>query len=321
MNNLERTIAVSCMSNLPLEIQMDLVSSPVEISDILALKASEIHEITGKVVNCNWYGRNSRRYYEAFLRWVEKPGNKVTTVFDNSYPSLLQEINDPPLLLTYRGTLEQSGRFLSVVGTRTASERAVQAAFTLGLECAASGITVVSGFARGIDQAVHQGALALPASTWAVMGSGLVGLDKLPVRLVRGFLDRGGTFFSEFHPEATPLSWRFPIRNRIIAGLSPATVVVQAPGRSGSLITADHALRQGRDVLVHRIGLDNAAGAGGRALVESGAPVVHWLGEIVDACGFDFEIPYRAIVSTAETGELRYRFGSNHYMLSTQVRL
>jgi len=321
MNNLEKTIALSCVPNLTYAVQLELLESTLEIKDILSM---DMYGSLGPSVpkgSARGEFQSNRERFEEFMRWLDIPRHHIVTIFDEDYPSLLHEIKDPPLLLTYRGTLDSCDRFLSVVGTRTASERALQAAFALGLECADSGVTSVSGFARGIDQAVHQGTLALSGPTWALLGSGLVGLEVLPRTLVDGFIGRGGTFLSEFHPQAAPLPWRFPVRNRIIAGISMATVVVQAPHRSGALITADHALRQGRDVLVHRKGLEGPAGAGGRILCEAGAPVVEWLGEILETCGMDFEAGRKAIRATADMEGKRYRFGACHHVLSEHVTL
>lgn len=321
MNNLEKTIAVSCVPNLPYTVQTQLLASPLEINDILSLDMFDYLGTPKHRGKANADYQSNRKRFEEFMLWLDVPQNHIVTIFEGHYPLLLREIDDPPLFLTYRGTLECNGRFLSVVGTRCASERALQAAFSLGLECADAKVTTVSGFARGIDQAVHQGTLALHGPTWALMGSGLAGIEVLPRTLVEGFIARGGTFLSEFHPQAAPLPWRFPVRNRIIAGISMATVVVQAPRRSGALITADHALRQGRDVLVHRFGLEGPGGAGSRMLCESGAPVVGWLGEIVETCGMECEIGRKAIRATADMAGKRYRFGSCQHILSEHVTL
>lgn len=321
MNNLEKTIAISCVPNLPFPVQLELLASPLEINDILSVDIFGFLGTSTRRDKANGDFQSNRNRFEEFMRWLDVPRHHIVTIFDEQYPLLLRETNDPPLFLTYRGTLHSSNRFLSVVGTRTASERALQAAFALGLECADWEVTTVSGFARGIDQAVHQGTLALQAPTWTVLGSGLAGIEALPRTLVERFIDRGGTFLSEFHPLAAPLPWRFPIRNRIIAGISMATVIVQAPLRSGALITADHALRQGRDVLVHRSGLEGPAGAGSRILCEAGAPVVEWLGEIVEKCGMEHENGRKAIRATADTDGERYRFGACHHVLSEHVTL
>ncbi len=321
MNNLEKTIAVSCVPNLPYAVQQELLASTLEIKDILSVDRCRCPGSSKSRGDANGDFQSNRNRFEEFMRWLDVPRHHVVTISDEHYPLLLHEINDPPLFLTYRGTLDSCGRFLSVVGTRTASERALQAAFALGLECADSKVTTVSGFARGIDQAVHQGTLAPHGPTWALLGSGLVGIEALPRTLVDGFIDRGGTFLSEFHPQAAPLPWRFPIRNRIIAGISMATVVVQAPRRSGALITADHALRQGREVFVHRNGLEGPAGAGGRILCEAGAPVVEWLGEILELCGMEHGTGRKAIRATADAEGERYRFGACHHVLSEHVTL
>lgn len=321
MNNLEKTIAISCVPNLPYAVQVQLLASSLTIDDILSVDMGTYPGTSTRRGKSSGDFQSNLHRFEEFLLWLDFPHNQIVTIFEDHYPLLLREINDPPLFLTYRGTLDSSGRFLSVVGTRSASERAIQAAFAFGLECADAQVTTVSGFARGIDQAVHQGTLALHGPTWALMGSGLAGIEVLPRTLVEGFIDRGGTFLSEFHPQAPPLPWRFPVRNRIIAGISMATVVIQAPRRSGALITADHALRQGRDVLVHRYGLEGPAGAGCRILCESGAPVIGWLGEVVTTCEMDWEIGRKAIRATLDMHGKRYRFGACNHVLSEHVTL
>jgi DNA processing protein len=202
----------------------------------------------------------------------------IGCVFHGSpaYPAQLAEIHDPPLALFYRGRLPAfDGPMAAVVGTRRPTGAARQAAFGLGLELSLSGIPVVSGLALGIDGAAHEGSLEGRGCPVAVLGNGIDSIGPGASRRIgRRILEKGGAVFSEYPPGVPPLAYHFPARNRIIAGLCRSVVVVQAPKKSGALITAEYALEQGRDLYVHAAGLAGEEGAGTRGLAEAGAPVV-----------------------------------------------
>ncbi|MDQ3672662.1 MAG: DNA-processing protein DprA, partial [Actinomycetota bacterium] len=169
---------------------------------------------------------------------------------DAGYPGLLAAIHDPPPALFLRGA--GGGELLSqpaiaVVGARACSSYGRSVARSLGRELAAAGLVVVSGMARGIDGEVHRGALE-SGTTVAVLGCGIDrDYPAAHAELARRICERG-LIVSEYEPGVEPAPWRFPARNRIIAGLCEATVVVEARERSGALITADFALEEGRDV-------------------------------------------------------------------------
>ena len=194
---------------------------------------------------------------------------------EGGYPRQLGEIYDPPLVLYYRGSLEAiASPGVAVVGTRRPSARARRAARELGEALALAGVVVISGLARGVDAEAHRGALQGGGPHAGVLGNGLESVyppssAQLGVRL----LSSGGVLLSEYPPQYQPRKHHFPARNRLISALARAVIVVQAPEHSGALITAEFALEQGRDVLVHAWGLEGYAGAGGRALAECGAPV------------------------------------------------
>jgi DNA processing protein len=168
---------------------------------------------------------------------------------DPGYPPLLAELHDPPEQLFVRGDLAAlGGPGVAVVGARSCSAYGAQVARSLGRDLAASGVTVVSGLARGIDGEAHRGALEAGGLTVAVLGCGI---DRDYPRSHSDLARRivaAGAVVAEYPPGVEPAPWRFPARNRIIAGLSLATVVVEARERSGALITADFALELGRDV-------------------------------------------------------------------------
>ena len=212
----------------------------------------------------------------------------VALVFHDApaYPRLLREIYDPPYLLFAVGSLQDDRLRVGVVGTRSPSVDGASAAGLLGRELAEAGICVVSGLARGIDTMAHRGAVTGGGAHLAVLGSGIDYIYPVQNKsLARQILDQGGAIVSEYPPGVPPTRYHFPERNRIISGLCGAVVVVQAPARSGALYTADFALEQGRDLMVHADGLRGTAGAGTAHLAEEGAPVVTGADEVLDALG------------------------------------
>jgi DNA processing protein len=185
-------------------------------------------------------------------------------VDDADYPALLREIYDPPYMLFYRGSI--SALFepcVSVVGTRHPTRAAAEAAHLFASDAVNEGFTVVSGLAYGRDSFAHKGAIsaaqkkaALTGTTCAVLASGAdIISPEGNKRLAHAMLSEGGCIVSEYTPGTPAAKWHFPERNRIISGLSPAVVVVDAPENSGALITADFALEQGRDVYFHEAAL------------------------------------------------------------------
>jgi len=191
------------------------------------------------------------------------------------FPPLLRAIHDPPPGLYVRGGAELeliSRPAVAVVGARACSAYGRHVARQLGRELASAGLVVVSGLARGVDGEAHRGALEAGGITVAVLGCGIdrdypAVHAELAVRIVA----QGGLIVSEYAPGVEPAPWRFPARNRIIAGLCAASVVVEARERSGALITADFALEEGREVFVVPGEITSALSAGSNALLRLGA--------------------------------------------------
>lgn len=208
-------------------------------------------------------------------------GLRLHLLGDPTYPPLLREISDPPALLFAHGTLDLTGPMVALVGTRSATAYGLRIARRLGLELAARGITVVSGLALGIDAAAHAGALE-GGLTAAVLGSGLdhVGPARNR-RLAEAIVQRGGALLSEYPPETSPAAGQFPARNRIVSGMCLATVVIEAPLRSGALITADLALEQGREVMAVPGPIDQRQSEGTLALLSQGAKLVTSVDDIL----------------------------------------
>ncbi|MEW5813882.1 MAG: DNA-processing protein DprA [Spirochaetota bacterium] len=208
--------------------------------------------------------------------------------WDSRYPPQLREIWDPPYLLYSRGTIPDYNRpMVGVVGTRFPSGKALKAAFHTGLELGFQDIAVVSGLAKGIDSAAHKGNSSGGGRTVAVLGCGI---DRIYPRehknLAVEIISKGGLILSEYPPGVPPLKYNFPARNRIISGMSRSVVIIQAPEKSGALITADYALEQGRDLFVHADGLAGKAGAGTSSLAEDGACVIEGADDIFKDWGW-----------------------------------
>ena len=200
-----------------------------------------------------------------------------TFLWEPGYPRILSEIHDPPCVLFWRGAqpLPASVTPVAVVGTRQPTGAGRGAAFRFGLELALRGVPTVSGLARGIDLEAHRGSLAGwrgdGCATVAVLGCGVDRIYPYSSRPVAREVLRRGWLVSEFPPGTAPFAHHFPLRNRIIAGLSRGVLVVEAPARSGALITACCAADEGREVAVAAAALGGPRGAGSRELAESGA--------------------------------------------------
>jgi DNA processing protein len=243
---------------------------------LFQLSLAEIGQLVGRrLFSKLWLPEEILRAATRTQNSLTESGARSIFYWDTTYPPQLREIFDPPVTLFLRGSLpDPEVPLAGIVGTRYPTGAAHSAAFRLGFDFGRSGVGVVSGLARGIDRDAHEGCVEAGGVSIAVLGNGI---DELYPQSSRGvgmtLLARGGAILSEYPPGVPPLHYHFPARNRIISGLSRAVVVVQAPEKSGALITADYALEQGRDLWVHREGTTGAASGGTRKLAESGAPI------------------------------------------------
>lgn len=207
-------------------------------------------------------------------------GARLLTFRDASYPGLLKSLPDPPAILYVRGCLSPRGRRLAIVGSRQPTATGRRWTEQIAGDLAALGIEVVSGLARGIDAAAHRGALNGPAATIAVLGCGIDRIYPPEHKQLFEQIEAEGAIISEYPPGVEPLAGHFPGRNRIISGLSQGVLVVEANRKSGSLITAEFALDQGREVLAVPGGIDRATSAGTNQLIKEGAHPVTELADI-----------------------------------------
>ena len=220
-------------------------------------------------------------------RRAEKAGIRALAWSDPSFPSLLAAISDCPPVMWYRGELTSlDAPTIAIVGSRAASSVAIDTAARLAADLAARGVTVVSGLARGVDSAAHRGALT-NGRTVAVLGSGVDHIYPLEHKTLAAQISETGLVLSEYPPGTAPLPHHFPLRNRLISGLSLAVVVIEASEKSGSLITAGCALEQGREVMAVPGNVLSGRNRGGHALLKDGAKIVETADDIVEGLGWD----------------------------------
>jgi DNA processing protein len=214
---------------------------------------------------------------------LERDGIATVTLADKHYPRLLREIGGPPPVLFHRGTLlEEDATAVAVVGTRNVSPYGREIARQIGSGLAEAGVTVVSGLALGVDGIAHQAALEAGGRTIAVLGGGLNRLYPHQHRNLAGRIAAQGVVVSEHAPDRKPDAPNFPARNRIISGLSLGVVVIEAPERSGALITVDFAADQGRDVFAVPGNVTSPASVGTNRLIRDGARLVRCAGDVLE---------------------------------------
>ncbi|MCK9378106.1 MAG: DNA-processing protein DprA [Syntrophobacterales bacterium] len=218
---------------------------------------------------------------EAQLARLTACGAEMVTQDDPRFPARLKEIPYPPPFLFIKGTLEAGHLAVAMVGTRGASYYGLKACRRLAGALAARGVTVVSGLARGIDTAAHQGALEMGGRTLAVLGCGLDVIYPPENRKLYQEIPEHGALVSEFPLGAPPEARNFPIRNRIISGLAAGVVVVEAGTTSGTAITVRYALDQGREVFAVPGPIDSPTSTGPHRLIQEGAKLVQDVEDIL----------------------------------------
>ncbi|MBI2446361.1 MAG: DNA-protecting protein DprA [Parcubacteria group bacterium] len=214
--------------------------------------------------------------------------NKIKIIKKSSkeYPKILKEISNAPKQFYLRGDLPKNHNMnFAIVGTRAASEYGKTLAFKIAKELSELGFNIVSGLALGIDTQAHLGALAGNGKTVAVLGSGIDDASIFPkenLALVKKIVDSGGVVISEYEPRAKSEIWYFPERNRIVSGLSRGVLVVEAPEKSGALITARLALEQNREVFAIPGSVFSKNSIGANNLIKSGAKMVTSVDDILE---------------------------------------
>jgi DNA processing protein len=254
--------------------------------NVLAAKRSALERFAPSEVLRGLDAADTQSAVERSLEWAESPGCHIVPLSAPAYPRLLYEIPDPPTLLFARGEMSLANRpALAIVGSRNATPQGAANAESFAKAFSASGITVISGLALGIDAAAHRGGLTGEGSTVAVLGTGVdVPYPTRNAALAEQIAERG-LLLSEFSLGTQPIAHHFPRRNRLISGIARGVLVVEAAVASGSLITARAALEQGRDVFAIPGSIHSPLAKGCHALIKSGAKLVDCVEDVLSELG------------------------------------
>jgi DNA processing protein len=249
-------------------------SEPEEIVSLTGIKLDTAKKIKSF---SNW------QKIDDLTNQCEKKQIKILTINDESYPQLLKEIYDPPVVLFCKGILLPQDNFgLAVVGSRQLSDYGKRVTEKFAFELASCGITIVSGLARGIDSVAHISALSAQGRTIAVLGSGILKIYPPENKKLSEQIIQRGAILSEFYPETPPKRENFPKRNRIISGMTIGTLVTEATTNSGALITAKLALEQGREVFAVPGNITSKNSEGTNFLIKNGAKLVQKIEDILE---------------------------------------
>ena len=223
---------------------------------------------------------------EEQIALCRRHGVDILTESHQQYPRMLREIHDPPGVLFVRGSLNpEDALAIGIVGTRHGSQYGLRQAERLSASLARAGLTVVSGLARGIDAAAHRGALEAGGRTIGVLASGVLNVYPPEHGRLADEVAGCGALLSESPPRAEPLGGMFPQRNRLISGLALGVIIVEAPQRSGALITARHAMEQGREVFAVPGHVDCRTACGCHRLIRDGAKLVETADDVLEELG------------------------------------
>lgn len=229
------------------------------------------------------------------LKRVEQFGARVITYSDPSYPPMLKEIHDPPILFYMKGKdIPRSLPLVALVGSRNPTHYGLKVAEEMGQALAKRGLGIVSGMARGIDSAAHWGCIKGRGFTIAVLGTGVDVAYPSSNQKLRGRITESGTMISEFPMGTSPEPRNFPIRNRVISGLSRGVVIVEATKKSGSLITASSGLDQGREVFAVPGNVYSLKSTGCHFLIKQGAKLVENPDDILEELGLTCENSFKS---------------------------
>ncbi len=285
MNHREACIALNMIPQMgPVRLRR-LLDAFDSAEKILLARSSQLAQVNGI----------SEALAEKITRWenyadptaeIQKARNlgaRIITAEDDEYPPALREIHDPPIVLYVLGRITERDRnAVAVVGSRRASHYATESAKKLSFQMAYAGLTIISGLARGIDTAAHQGALAAKGRTLAVIGAGLAHIYPPENAELAGRIAESGAVISEFPIETKPDRQTFPIRNRIVTGCSFGVLVVEAGANSGALISANQAAEQGRTLYAVPGRIDQPTCLGSNRLIQQGAKLVINVDDILD---------------------------------------
>ncbi len=285
MNEHEAVLALNAIAGLGHLKIKKLIEHFGSAQRLFALKASDL--LASLIVSAeaaqNIISFPKDEFLKEEIGFSKSAGIEAITLWDEKYPQSLKEIHDAPVVLYVKGKLpEDNGLAIAMVGSRQASLYGTATAHQFAVRLVELGITVVSGMARGIDTAAHQGAIKARGQTIAVLGCGLAHVYPQENEALMKEISQNGAVVSEFPIHTPPFAYNFPRRNRIISGLSLGVIVVEAREKSGALITADCALEQGREVYAIPGKIDNPSARGVNNLIKQGAKLITSVDDILE---------------------------------------
>ena len=301
-NQHEALIALSLVEKLGIQRIRVLLQAVDHPTEVFAMSSGELESIEsiGPVLAETILAFDCWDEVDQLLEKTQRAGAKILTYHDENYPSLLREVYDPPVLLWIKGkisALDTTG--IGVVGTRRATKYGLKQAKNFSAHLAKNDLTIYSGLAYGVDAAAHKATLKAGGKTVAVLGSGIDNIYPANhISLAEAIAKQGGAVISEFPPGTPPDAGNFPVRNRIISGLSVGTLVVESGLKGGSMITAQSALTQNREIFVIPHSLENINGEGCNHLIKRGAgKLVQTPGDILE------ELPWYHYANTRNDDE------------------
>ncbi|MBU8849760.1 MAG: DNA-processing protein DprA [Desulfobacterales bacterium] len=273
---------VPFLGNMMYKKLIDQFGSPENILKASKSQLGMVDKMSLKIINGITNHKEFQDMAKKELELIFKKNIQIVTLNDSSYPVLLKQIPDPPPFLTYLGKLDNSAPCISIIGSRNATSYGLSTSENLSYKLSQKGFQIVSGLARGVDTMAHKGALKANKKTIAVLGSGLNKIYPRENKSLFQAIAKKGVVFSEFKANTEPFPANFPIRNRIIAGLSCGSIVVEAAQRSGSLITARLAGEYNREVFAVPGNIRSKKSAGTHSLLKQGARLVENEMDIID---------------------------------------
>ncbi|MCX7922365.1 MAG: DNA-processing protein DprA [Clostridia bacterium] len=260
---------------------LEYFECPENIWNARKEELSRLPFLTRKTIE-NLMDKKIRDESEKHLERIYNHKIKVITIKDDLYPCYLKSIYDAPPLLFVKGQVEKDEKTIAIVGSRRATSYGLDMAERIGYELSKLGVTVVSGMARGIDSRAHSGSLKAGGRTLAVLGCGLDTVYPPENKPLMQRIEESGAVISEYLPGVKPVAQNFPARNRIISGISLGVVIIEANEKSGSLITADFALEQGREVFAVPGNITSSNSKGTNKLIREGAKIVTDIDDILE---------------------------------------
>ena len=253
---------------------LELYKTPEEIYKLTKEELLNINGIGEAIANDIMISKNEKILND-HIKYMNENNIKIININEREYPQALKEIYDPPISLYVKGNIEKlNNKNIGIVGCRECTEYGKKSAEYFAYNLSKQNINIVSGLAKGIDSYAHLGSLNT-GNTIAVLGNGLdIIYPKENLELANEIIKRGGTIISEYPCGTKPDKMKFPARNRIISGISKGVIVVEAKEKSGTLITVDFALEQGRDVFVVPGNINSINSVGTNDLIKQGARLV-----------------------------------------------